>query len=131
MSRIVLLNPKLIPMTISAIFKQKKAFSFSKFLGRFDEKRAAATPVIDQFAKIWSEHVLRIKTESLDIIERGFSLAAVNLLIWASEWVMSTFCLKKGKLGKTRTRLFTGEIVKWGFWCKLPLFDHFCCAPMQ
>ena len=23
------------------------------------------------------------------------------------------------------------EIVKWGFWCKLPLFDHFCGAPMQ
>ena len=23
------------------------------------------------------------------------------------------------------------EIVKWGFWRKLPLFDHFCRAPTQ
>ena len=25
----------------------------------------------------------------------------------------------------------TQEIRKCGFWCKLPLFDHFCGAPMQ
>ena len=37
------------PMSISAIFKNRKNFSFSKFLGRLDEKRAAATPLIDQF----------------------------------------------------------------------------------
>ena len=37
------------PMSISAIFKHRKNFSFSKFLGRLDEKRAAATPLIDQF----------------------------------------------------------------------------------
>ena len=37
------------PMSISAIFKRRKNFSFSKFLGRLDEKRAAATPLIDQF----------------------------------------------------------------------------------
>ena len=37
------------PMSISAIFKQRTIFSFSKFLGRFDEKRAAATPLINQF----------------------------------------------------------------------------------
>ena len=49
MSRIVLLDPKLTPMSISAIFKHRKNFSFSKFLGRLDEKRAAATPLIDQF----------------------------------------------------------------------------------
>ena len=36
------------PMSISAIFKQRKIFSFSKFLGRLDEKRAATTPLIDQ-----------------------------------------------------------------------------------
>ena len=24
-----------------------------------------------------------------------------------------------------------GEIRKCGFWCKLPLFDHFCGAPTQ
>ena len=23
------------------------------------------------------------------------------------------------------------EIVKWGFWRKLPLFDHFCGTPTQ
>ena len=49
MSRIVLLDPKLTPMSISTIFKQRKIFSFSKFLGRLDDERAAATPLIDQF----------------------------------------------------------------------------------
>ena len=29
------------------------------------------------------------------------------------------------------TRLLSQEIVKCGFWCKLPLFAHFCGAPMQ
>ena len=37
------------PMSISTIFKQRKIFSFSKFLGRLDDERAAATPLIDQF----------------------------------------------------------------------------------
>ena len=37
------------PMSISAIFKQRKNFSFSKFFRRLNEKRAAATPLIDQF----------------------------------------------------------------------------------
>ena len=23
------------------------------------------------------------------------------------------------------------EIRKWGFWCKLPLFNHFCGVPVQ
>ena len=36
-------------MSISAIFKQRKIFSFSKFLGCLDKKRAAANPLIDQF----------------------------------------------------------------------------------
>ena len=36
-------------MSISAIFKHRKNFSFSKFLGRLDDKRTAATPLIDQF----------------------------------------------------------------------------------
>ena len=49
MSRFVLLDPKLTPMSILAIFKQRKIFSFCKFLGRRDEKRAAATLLIDQF----------------------------------------------------------------------------------
>ena len=68
MSRIVLLNPKLTPpMSISAIFKQRKILSFSKFLRRLDEERVAATLLIDQFCcldQIWSEHVSKIKTKS-------------------------------------------------------------------
>ena len=32
------------PMSISTIFKQRKIFSFSKFLGRLDDERAAAAP---------------------------------------------------------------------------------------
>ena len=51
MSRIVLLGPKLTPMSISAISKQTKIFSFRKFLGRLDEKRTAATRLIHQFSK--------------------------------------------------------------------------------
>ena len=58
MSRIVCLDPKLTPMSISAIFKQRKNFSFSKFLGRLNEKRAAATALIDQFSK--SVNVVKI-----------------------------------------------------------------------
>ena len=37
------------PMSISAIFKHRKIFSFSKFLEHLDEKTGAATPLIDQF----------------------------------------------------------------------------------
>ena len=48
-ARIVLLDPKLTPMSIAALLKQGKIFSFCKFLGRLDEKRATATPLIDQF----------------------------------------------------------------------------------
>ena len=64
MSRIVLLDPKLTPMSISAISKQRKIFSFSKFFGRLNKKRAAATPWLINFAKIWSESVLKIETKS-------------------------------------------------------------------
>ena len=42
MSRIVLLDPKLTPMSISAIFKWRKICSFCKFLGRLNKKKAAA-----------------------------------------------------------------------------------------
>ena len=28
-------------------------------------------------------------------------------------------------------KLWSIEIRKYGFWCKLPLFDHFCGAPTQ
>ena len=71
MPRFVLFDSKLTPpsMSISAIFKRRKIFSFSKFLGRLDEKRAAATPwLTTKFAKIWSEHVSKIKTRSHKVL---------------------------------------------------------------
>ena len=37
------------PLSISAIFKQRKILSFGKFFRRLNDKRAAATPLIDQF----------------------------------------------------------------------------------
>ena len=37
------------PCQFSTIFKQRKIFSFSKFLGRLNDERVAATPLIDQF----------------------------------------------------------------------------------
>ena len=49
MSRIVLLDPKLTPMSIFSNFQAKENFLFCKFLGRLDERRAAATPLVDQF----------------------------------------------------------------------------------
>ena len=54
-----------VPMSISAIFMQKKNFhfSFSKLLGRLDEKRAATTPLIDQFCKNLVRTCLRIKLQ--------------------------------------------------------------------
>ena len=46
-----LLDPKLTPHVNFSKFQAEEIFSFSKFLGRLDEKRAAATPLIDQFCK--------------------------------------------------------------------------------
>ena len=50
-SRIVFLDQKLTPPPTSkaAIFKQRKILSPLKFLRRLDERRAAATTLIDQF----------------------------------------------------------------------------------
>ena len=47
MSRIVLLDPKLTPSVNLSNFQVEENFSFSKVLGRLDEKRAAATPPPD------------------------------------------------------------------------------------
>ena len=47
MSRFVLFDPKLTPMSISTIFKQRKFFR----LRRLNERKAAATPLIDQFCQ--------------------------------------------------------------------------------
>ena len=52
------------PCQFQQFSSREKFFSFSKFLGRLDEKRAAVTPWLINFAKIWSERVLRIKTKS-------------------------------------------------------------------
>ena len=49
MSRIVLLDPKFDPHVNFSNFQAEEIFSFSKFLGRLDKKKAAATPLIDQF----------------------------------------------------------------------------------
>ena len=49
MSRIVLLDPKLTPHVNLNNFQAAESFSFSKFLGRLDDERAAVTPLIDQF----------------------------------------------------------------------------------
>ena len=53
--------------TISAVFKQRKIFSFSKFFRCLDEKKAAATPWLISFAQIRSEHVFLIKTKSRNV----------------------------------------------------------------
>ena len=37
----------------------------------------------------------------------------------------------KDKIMGLYNRVTGSEIVKWGFWCKLPLFDHFCGTPTQ
>ena len=42
-------RPKIDPHTNFSNFQAEENFSFSKFLGRLDEKRAAATLLIDQF----------------------------------------------------------------------------------
>ena len=55
MPRIVLFDPKLDPLSLSAISKEKKIFSFSTCLRCLDKKKVA---------KNLSEHVLRIKTKS-------------------------------------------------------------------
>ena len=52
-------RPKIDPHVNFSNFKVEENFSFCKFLGHFDEKRAAATLI--NFAKIWSEDVLKIK----------------------------------------------------------------------
>ena len=41
--------PKIDPHVNFSNFQVEEIFSFCKFLGHLDEKRAAATPLIDQF----------------------------------------------------------------------------------
>ena len=56
------------PMSISAISKEREILSFSKGLRYVDEKRAAATPLVAEFAKIVSEDSKNYKSRSLSII---------------------------------------------------------------
>ena len=42
-------RPKLTPHVNFSNFQAEENFSFSEFLGRLDDKRAAATSLIDQF----------------------------------------------------------------------------------
>ena len=50
MSRIVLLYLKSTPHVNFSNFQAEENFSFSKLLGRLEEKRAVATYLIDQFS---------------------------------------------------------------------------------
>ena len=69
-------------------FSGREKFSFWKFLRRLDDKRAAATPWLISFATICSQHVMKIKAKVHKVWHhrfRDFWMAAVNLVIWASE----------------------------------------------
>ena len=69
MSRIVVLDPKLTPPHVNFNnFQVEENFFICKFLGRLDEKSAAATPPDRSILlKFWPEHVLKIKTESYKV----------------------------------------------------------------
>ena len=59
----ILLDPKLTPMSISTIFKQNKIFHFQNFWDVSMEKQQQQPLWLINFAKIWSECALRIKTK--------------------------------------------------------------------
>ena len=69
MSIIVFLDPKLTlpPMSISAISKWRKFFHFVNFWDLLMRKEQQQPPRLTSFAKIWSEHVLKINKESHNI----------------------------------------------------------------
>ena len=71
-------------MSISVISKQRKIFSFCKFLGRLDEKRAAATPWSINLAKIWSEHVVKIKLKVTKFGHHRVEVSDWQLWVWSS-----------------------------------------------
>ena len=68
MSRIVYLDPKLTPQVNLSNFQAEEKFLILYILGRLNEKRAAATPWLINFAKICSEHVLKIKAKSHKVL---------------------------------------------------------------
>ena len=57
-------RPKVDPHVNFSNFQVEENFSFCKFLGRLDEKRAATTPLIDQFCKNLVRTCLKDKTKS-------------------------------------------------------------------
>ena len=63
MTLYVLLDPKCTPYVNFNSFQVEENFSFWKFPGCLDEKRAAAAPWLINFAEIWSEDVLKRKTK--------------------------------------------------------------------
>ena len=88
MSRIVLLDLKLTPMSISAIFKQIKIFHFQNFWDVSMVKQQQQPFWLINFAKIWLERVLRINLKVAKFWHhrvRGSWLTAVSLVIRASE----------------------------------------------
>ena len=57
-------RPKIDPRVNFSNFQAEEIFSFPIFLRHLDDERAEATPWLINFAKIRSEHVLKIKVKS-------------------------------------------------------------------
>ena len=68
MSRIIFLDPKLTsPQVNFSNFQMEEIFSFCKFWDLLMRKQQQQPPRLINFAKIWSEHVLKINMESHNI----------------------------------------------------------------
>ena len=67
MSKIIFLDPKLTPHVNFSNFQVEEIFSFCKFWDLLMRKEQQQPPRLINFAKIWSEHVLKINTERHDI----------------------------------------------------------------
>ena len=67
-SRIIFLDPKLTsPHVNFSNFQVEEIFSFCRFWDLLMRKEQQQPPRLINFAKIWSEHVLKINTESHNI----------------------------------------------------------------
>ena len=67
MSRIVLLDPKLTPMSIQQFPSRRIFFHFVHFWDLSMRREQQQLPRLINFAEIWSEHVLQINTESHNV----------------------------------------------------------------